>query len=162
MTKTEMHKAAMDILAKHNASKELVAQIDELLKPKAGGGTIDYEAIVKRDSKGAITHIQCQLSKMWLPATKECFFPANKENTPLVNANGDKLYHISRVAEKIRKQTIAAYNKAKAAITEDVLDSKISPADAKAKIAKLVKDVDWSNPKVQEAIKAECSPKTKK
>lgn len=143
MTKAELFNQAMAICEKHNAEQELVEALSELLEPKKGGIRTDIEDIVRRDEDGNIVELQCRVSGVWLPANLEYFTP--DKNSKIVNAEGEKLYTISRQAQKIKADTLRVFRASKEAITNDVLDGIISPEDAKAQIEALSAEPDYSS-----------------
>lgn len=143
MTKAEMFKQAMEACEKFKASKELKDKLAELLEPKKGGKTVDIEEIVHRDEDGNVTEIQCRASGVWLPATVE-YFLADK-NSKIVNAEGAHLYPVSRQAQKLKTEAKKAYKASKDAITDDVLNGVIAPEDAKAALAELSDEPDYSS-----------------
>ena len=65
MNKTELYKTVMEILNNHKAKPALVAEIEELLKPKVGGG-IAFAPIIKDD----ITYHRCRYTEMYLPESE--------------------------------------------------------------------------------------------
>ena len=65
MNKTELFKAVMEILNNHKAKPALVADIEELLKPKVGGG-IAFAPITQ---DGVIYH-RCRYTEMYLPESE--------------------------------------------------------------------------------------------
>ena len=143
MTKKEMFAQAMELCTKHAAPKGLVEGLTELLEPKKGGQAIDIESIVKRDGNGNIVELQCQASKVWLPANLLNF---TKENgSKVVNAAGEELYKISRQAQKIKSEAAKAFKASKEAITNDVLDGAIPAAEGKKKIDALSSEPKYSD-----------------
>jgi len=134
-TKKEIFNQAMALCKEHKAPEALVKALTAILEPKKGGQVVDIESIVKRDAKGEIAQIKCRLSGKFLPANSDNFF--TDKNSKL---NG--LYPVSKAADKIRKAAIQAFKASKEAITMDVLDGKIAPAEGKAKLAELQKSVD--------------------
>ena len=143
MTKAEMFKQAMAICEKFNASEELKTELASLLEPKKGGKTVNIEDIVHRDEDGNIVELQCRASGVWLPANLEYF--TGDKNSKIVNAEGEKLYTISRQAQKLKSDAKKAYKASKDAITDDVLNGVIAPEDAKAALAELSDEPDYSS-----------------
>jgi hypothetical protein len=131
MTKKEQLALVLEVCAKHKASAELTSALTELLAPKAGGATINIDEVTKKDSSGKITHIMCSVSGKFLPATEEYFY-ADKAGKGI---NG--LKRLSRQAEAIRKQYTKTVSVSEKAIMADVIDGKIKPEEAKAKLAKI-------------------------
>ena len=157
MTKTERFNQALEICKKHKAPEALVADLTELLEPKKGGQTVDIESIVKRDGKGNIVEVQCQASKVWLPANLLNFTPS--KDSKIVNAAGEALYKISRQAQKIKSESAKAFRASKEAITNDVLDGAISPADGKKKIDALSAEPSYKGVKPVTEAPAETEAK---
>lgn len=142
MTKKELFEAALKLCAKHNAPEAVVTGLTELLEPKKGGQVVDIESIVRRDAEGNIVELECQTSKVWLPADLLNFTPA--KGSKIVNAEGEELYKISRAAQKAKSEAAKVFKSSKEAITNDVLDGVISPTDGKAAIEGLSQEVDYS------------------
>lgn len=153
MTKKEQFEQAMALCEKHKASKELVAGLTELLEPKKGGQIVDIESIVKRDGKGNIVELQCQASKVWLPANLLNF--TRDVNSKIVNAAGEELYKISRQAQKLKSEALKTFKASKDAIVNDVLDGVISPAEGAKKIEALSSEPDYKSIKPVVAAPAE-------
>lgn len=65
MNKTELFKAVMEILNNHKAKPALIADIEELLKPKVGGG-IAFAPI----TQNGITYHRCRYTEMHLPESE--------------------------------------------------------------------------------------------
>ena len=65
MNKIELYNTIMDILNNHKAKPALVADIEEILKPKVGGG-IAFAPITKDD----ITYHRCRYTEMYLPESE--------------------------------------------------------------------------------------------
>jgi len=136
-TKQEIFKQAMTICEAEGASEALVTGLTALLEPKKGGQSVDIESIVTRDENGEITHITCRYSNVSLPATSE-YFPNDKAS----KANG--LYTVSKQALAIKKAADKTLKASKEAITSDVLNEVIAPAEAKEMIANLTANIDYS------------------
>ena len=145
MTKKEMFAQAMELCKVHKAPEGLVTGLTELLEPKKGGQAVDIESIVKRDGNGNIVQLQCQASKVWLPANLLNF--TRDTNSKIVNAAGEELYKISRAAQKIKSEAAKAFKASKEAITNDVLDGAISPAEGKKQIEGLSAEPNYSGVK---------------
>lgn len=142
MTKKEVFAKAMELCETHGAPEAVVTGLTELLEPKKGGMVVDIESIVRRDDEGNIVEVECQASKVWLPADLLNFTPA--KGSKIVNADGEELYKISRAAQKIKSEAVKAYRASKEAITNDVLDGVISAAEGKAAIEALSQEPDYS------------------
>ena len=149
-TKLEIFKQVQALCEEQGASEQLVKGLTELLEPKKGGMTVDIESIVKRDNEGNITEIKCRYSDVWLPANL-LNFPKDSASKA-INADGEALYTVSKQALSIKKAAAKTLAASRAAITNDVLDEVISPAEAKEMIANLSAEPDYSG---IEAIVAE-------
>lgn len=143
MTKKEQFERAMEICKAHKLPEKVVAEIKELLEPKKGGQSINVDEIVKRDANGNVVEMLCRASNVWLPADTLNFFP--DKNSKVINKDGEGLYTgISRVADKIKKETAKAYKASKEAIMNDVLEGVITPEEGKAKLDSIPTEPDYS------------------
>jgi hypothetical protein len=106
------------------------------LAPKASGASINLDEVTKKDEAGNITEIQCSVSGVFLPATKE-FFYEDKAGKGIVGLDGTHLKRLSRQAESIRKQHIKTLAATEKAIMADVLDGAMTPEEGKAELEKV-------------------------
>lgn len=111
-------------------SAALMALLTLNLEPKNGGASVNIEDVTK-SVEGKITEIQCSVSGVFLPATKEYFY----EDKNGKGING--LKRLSRQAESARKTFIKTQSASKNAIMSDVLDGKLKAEVAKDKLTKL-------------------------
>lgn len=65
MNKTEIFKSVMEILNNHKAKPALIADIEELLKPKVSGG-IAFAPI----TQNGVTYHRCRYTEMYLPESE--------------------------------------------------------------------------------------------
>lgn len=145
MKKSEIHEivvlASATILEAVAGTKleELVRtelnKIDEVTKPGVGGAKVDPESVCVRNEDGEVTHIQCSLSKRWLPVYdeegNENFYSDTKNDT----FGGFK--RLSKKAESIRQKSAKAIKATEAAVLADLLnkDVELSEEDAQKLIA---------------------------
>ena len=131
----------MNILGKYEVEEALVKELTELLEPGKGGQRVNIDEITRKDGDD-ITHIKCRYSGAWLPANSE-YFPKDS-NSKIVGTDGVALYTVSKAALKIRQETQKAYAASKEAITNDLLDGNITPEDARAALAEINQEPDYS------------------
>lgn len=143
-SKLELSTQAREILEKHGIGeqKTLFVEIMALLAPKKGGATLDLSEITKVDADGKVVEIKCSLSGVWLPANTDNFYP--EKDSKIVNAEGETLSRHSRAAYKIKSDFIKTIKASKDAITKDVMDEVITPAEGKAQVAALPTEPDYS------------------
>ena len=153
MTKKEMYEKGMEILTKNKDSfvteesfDAFKVELEELLKPGRAGQSVNLDEITKKDENGNIVEVQCKLSGVWLPADTKHFL-ADK-NSKIVNAEGEGIYPVSRQADKLKKEAKKAYAASKEAISQDVFDENITPAQGKEAIANLSTEPDYSSVQV--------------
>lgn len=130
-TKQEILDTVIATCEQFNASNKLKDALTEILKPKSAGMAVNLDEVTKKNDKGEITHIQCSVSGVFLPATADFFY----EDKAGKGING--LKRLSRQAEGIRKthlRTVAASEKA---IVQDILDGNVDNVKGKAMIEKL-------------------------
>lgn len=132
MTKQELYEKVTEELVALGAKQKFLDVIELYLKPKSGGARVNLEEVVKRDDSGVITHIQCSLSGVWLPATAEYFYEDKSEKGGI-----DGLKRLSRQAEGVRKKHIKLVSTSEKAILHDVLSGAITNEDGQAKLAEL-------------------------
>jgi len=143
-SKKELAELAKEILVKHGVaeSKNLFIDIMELLTPKKGGTVLDLSEITKTNENGAVTEIKCSISGAWLPANVENFY--NEKDSKIVDVDGNTLSRHSRAAYKIKSDFLKTIKASKDAITKDVMDEVITPAEGKAQVAALPTEPDYS------------------
>ena len=122
MTKTQIFEAVMAVCAEYKVPKEFKAELETLLAPKNSGRFVNIDEI---------TEIMCSISGVFLPATAEYFYEARDGK----GING--LTRISKQADAIRKAHLKAVVASSKAITDDVLDGKITPAEGKKQLEKI-------------------------
>jgi len=142
-TKKQIWEEVHNICTEGKVSKVVIEKLEKVLSPGKGGQRVDVDAITRKDEEGNITHIQCRLSNVWLPASLKYF--TKDTNSKIVGTDGAPLYTISRQAQKIKKDTAKVYAASKEAITNDLLDGKIVSADAKAQLEVLKVEPDYSS-----------------
>lgn len=128
------------ILGKHNADEALKNELLNALSTAFNSAVFDTtynrnrfapEDFIRRDASGNIIEMQCNLSKVWLPATLEYFYEDKTGRGP----NG--LRRLSRLAEKARKQHIAKLAKQKNLIIQNMFAGRLTQEEAEIQIAKL-------------------------
>jgi len=134
-SKKEIFASAMAICEAHKVSKEFTAELKTLLEPKSGGSSVDLSTVTKVDGNGQVTHIQCSLSGVWLPATS-AFFYDDKSGKGIKGTDGSMLKRVSKQGEAIRKQHTKALAATEKAIMTDVLNGDMKPEEGKAKLEK--------------------------
>ena len=133
------------------------AQITEKLGPKNRGVKSNPEDYVKKDANGKVTHILCNKSNVWLPATDKYFYPDLKGDGIL----GTGLKRLSRLGEKYSKQLAKELKDEKDAITAKIIANEIDLPTAQKKLKELG-DVDMKakiKAAVEKALKEESEPK---
>ena len=137
MTKKELQEKALNILTSNGIRKsaDVYVQIQELLEPKLAGVKLNLADYATLNENGKAVEIICGLSGVALPASKEFFY--SDKNSKIECENGEFVSRHSLQAIKIKREfdkTIAASS---AAITTDVMDEVITPADGKTKLEEL-------------------------
>ncbi len=126
MTKTEIYENVTTAVEALGLSDEVMGEltviIDENLKPKSGGGSVDLSEVTVEED-GVITEILCATSKVWLPATAEFFYEDKSENAKIIGSDGAPLKRLSRQAESVGKKFIKANRATIQAITDDILEA---------------------------------------
>ena len=143
-SKKDIYEGALDILRKHNVgeTKPLFIELKELLEPKKGGNAVDINEIAKLNETGQVLEIKCSLSGVWLPATTENFY--NEKDSKLVNVDGVGLSRHSREGYKVKSDFAKTIKASKDAITADVMNEVITPAQGKEQMAALPTEPDYS------------------
>ena len=126
MTKKELHEAITGLLA-GKVDEETFAQVDELLKPKVGGGKASPEDYTVFDAEGNPAYIFCNVHKKWEPVFDEEGNPLFKEDPK--SKNGYRRYCIE--GDKQWQERAKAFKASKEAITQDMLNEEITPAEAR-------------------------------
>ena len=116
---------------------ELNAILTKNLAPKNGGVSLNIDEVTHKDEDGNITEIMCSVSGVFLPATKEFFYEDKTGKSPLIGLDGVPLKRLSRQAESIRKAFIKSVSATEKAVMTDVLDGRLTPEEAKEKIAEV-------------------------
>ena len=144
MTKTQIHAAAIAILAAHNVSEgsKLYVELNDLLEPKAAGQRMNLEDFAELNEDGKAVRVTCRLSGVELPASKEFFY--SDKNSKVECENGDFINPHSLQAIKIKRDFDRADAASRAAITKDVMDEVITPAQGKEALAALPTTPDYS------------------
>ncbi len=112
-------------------NEKLQAILTENLAPKTAGMTVNLDDVTRKDANGKITEIQCSVSGVWLPATKEYFYEEKAEGKGIEGTDGSHLKRLSRQAESVRKQFTKAQQASEKAIMADVLSGDLTPDEAK-------------------------------
>lgn len=143
-SKLELSTQAREILEKHGIGeqKTLFVEIMALLAPKKGGAVADLSEYVKFDDMGKAVAITCKLSGVELEANAVNFY--SDKNSKIECSNGDMVSPHSREAIKIKNEFLKTIKASKDAITKDVMDEVITPAEGKAKVAALPTEPDYS------------------
>ena len=102
--------------------------ISDNLAPKQAGMSIDLDEVTKVKN-GKIVEIQCAVSKVFLPATKEFFYEDKQGKGILVD--GVRLRRLSRQAESIRKKHAKYVEKTEREAMGEVLSGTMTPEQAK-------------------------------
>lgn len=110
---------------------EVKKGIDQVLKPGTFSNKVDLESVVKRDNNGKITHLQCSVSKAFLPATKEFFYE------DFHGAGVEGLRRLSKAAESVRKRFLAETQRKRNSINQAVLDGKMDTKAARDLLTEL-------------------------
>lgn len=142
-TKKQIWDEVQTICTKHKVSKEVIAELGKILEPGKSGQKVDIDAITRKDAEGNVTHLQCRLSGKWLPADLVHF--TKDTNSKIIGTDGAPLYTISRQAQKLKKEAAKIYAASKEAITNDLLDGKISAVEAKKQLEALSVEPDYSS-----------------
>lgn len=168
MKKSELYAlfiGAANALVNAQDKERMSKLIEEHLKPKTGGARANFEDTVKKDAAGKITHVKCQLSGKWFPATIENFYEDKTGKSKIVVIENGKqitLRRLSRKGESAYK-TWQRGIKAKLAEKYNALLEAKNPAEI-ANIQKQITElkaqkIDWD--KAFEAInKPKEAPKT--
>lgn len=134
MTKTKLHETIMALCEEHNVSEKFKSAIDELTKPKAGGGSdvTDYTVFDAEDNP---VYIFCAYHKKWEPVENdgELLFKANDKVK-----NGYDRSCI--VGDKQWRDSTKEFNASKKAIVDDLLSEELTGSEASEMIAKLEED----------------------
>lgn len=138
MKKADLQNLVVTEVTKFAAAKKLnkeqtegiIEILNTYLAPKQAGAVINLDEVTKKDAAGKITHLLCNLSGKFLPATKEFFY----EDKTGKGVGGTGLKRLSRQAEAIRKAFLKVQVASEKAITADLVDGKISREDAKKKL----------------------------
>ncbi len=151
-SKKEQFENVQEVLAKYeDIPAELVAELEEILKPKAGGKSFDIDEVTKKDEEGVITDILCSLSGLWLPADLDTFYEDKSGKGIPTEDEEVTLKRVSKQGYQIStkfKKSVAA---SKQAVFNDVLDGELTPEDGKAKVEAL----DASEPDYSEMVDAD-------
>jgi len=126
MTKTEIYSNVTTAIEELGLSEEvfnaLTVIIDDNLKPKSGGGSVDLSEVTKVDADGTIVELLCATSKVWLPATLDFFYEDKSENAKIIGEDGGSLKRLSRQAESVGKKFIKTQRATIQALTDDILE----------------------------------------
>lgn len=143
-SKKDIYEGALDILRKHNVAetKPLFIELKELLEPKKGGNAVDLSEYVTFDDMGKAVKISCRLSGVEFEANATNFY--SDKNSKIECANGDMVYPHSREAIKVKNDFAKTIKASKDAITADVMNEVITPAEGKERMAALPTEPDYS------------------
>jgi len=136
MTKTKLNESVLALCVQHKASDALTSALDELTKPKAGGGS-DVSDYTVYGEDGEIEYIYCTYHKTWEP-----FSHNGAELFALNDKSKNGYMRQCLVADVQGRDAAKAFNASKAAIMTDVLDEVITASEGKEQIAKLQADRD--------------------
>ena len=135
MTKKELHEAITGLLA-GKVDEETLAQVDELLKPKVGGGKANPEDYTVFDAEGNPVYIFCNVHKKWEPVADEEGNLLFKEDPK--SKNGYRRYCIE--GDKQWNDRAKAYRATKEAITQDLINEEITAAETRELLAQAEAD----------------------
>lgn len=132
MTKAKLHETVLELCKEHEASEELTAALDALTKPKVGGSS-DVNDYTVFDANGEVTHIFCNMFKLWVPVVNEDGEPNFKADKKSKNGYWrDSNAGVAQFRELDRQ-----IKASKAAIMKDLLDEVITGSEAKEAISEL-------------------------
>ena len=135
-SKKEMFEQTMSVLEGYDVPVELVNKLKEILEPKSGGKSVDWDQVTRKDENGNVTLMQDSISGMWFPATSE-FFYEDKSGNGVVGTDGVNLKRVSKAGYAAASKFKRALAASKEAIFNDVLDGNITPDEGKEKILEL-------------------------
>lgn len=101
----------------------------------------NLESIVKRNAEGDIIELQCQRSKVWLPANTD-YFPIDNRST-VVLKTGERLNRWSKQATKITNLHKKYYNEQVKNIENLVEEGRITLKEGLELKSKLDKEPDF-------------------
>jgi len=130
MTKTELNKQLVEGLQGLGANEEQIAFVDELTKPKAGGGA-DVNDYTVFNEDGSPEYIFCTYHKKWEPVTDEDgeeLFKANEKSKNGYTRECTEGLSAWREQAKVFKST-------KDGVIKDLLEGEIDNDTAKSLIA---------------------------
>lgn len=130
----EIGEACTEFNVPEDVTEELLNIVAKHLKPRQGGATINVDEVTQKDKKGNIISLQCSVSGVFLPATKEYFYE-DKTGRGVVG-----LRRLSRKAESIRKAHLKAIAAKEKAIMDDVLSGAVTADKANDLIAEIKKE----------------------
>jgi len=122
-----MNEQVVALCTKHEASEELTAALNELTKPKVGGGSADVNDYTVFDADGTVTHIFCTYHKKWEPVADEAGDSLFKVNEKVKNGYERECTEATaswRNESKVFKAT-------KDGAIQDLLDGNIGNDEAK-------------------------------
>ena len=126
MTKKELHTEIVALLT-GKVDEETLAKVDELLKPKVGGGKSTPEDYTVFDEDGNAVFIFCNVHKKWEPVVDDEGNLLFKEDPKA--KNGFRRYCIE--GDKQWNAAAKAFKASKEAITQDLLNDEIDSATAR-------------------------------
>lgn len=146
MTKAKLHETVLELCSTYKASEKLTAALSELTKPKVGGSS-DVSDYTVFGEDGSVKFIFCTYHKKWEPVVA---LDADGEEFELFvkdekSKNGYRRY--CDMGDKQWKEAAKTFNASKAAIMTDVLDEKLTGAEAKIEIDKLQAARDIHQPR---------------
>lgn len=131
-SKAELFNACSKALQELGVDDEVVEIVAKYYKPKSGR-SVDLESVVKRDNNGNITHLMCNVSGKFLPATLEYFYEDKAGKG--IEVDGVSLKRLSKQAEGVRKKHIAKQQKVINELTNKMLKKEISVDEGNQLIA---------------------------
>ncbi len=142
MTKAKLHETLINGLTELKASAKVLEFVDDLTKPKLGGGSSveDYTVV---NEQGETEFIFCAYHQLWEPVANEDDELLYRENAKVKNG-----YDRSCIEGGKQWQAQAKiFTASKAAIITEVLDTVITGSEAKEAIAKLDADRQIHTPR---------------
>jgi hypothetical protein len=139
-SKKDILAEVLEICEKHNASKNLIAELTLALEPKKGGASLNIDDVFVANAKDGKAYLLCSVSGLWMEATADNFYE------DLVNENNKfgGLKRLSRAAEAARKKAIQVKKATEKSVMEDLLAGNIT-AEAGKEIIAAVAGPDYSS-----------------
>ena len=138
-TKAEILKLVTDVLETAGIEEATINEVAEILRPKAGGKSVDLSEVTRVDADGNITELECSICGVWLPATEEYFYEDKSGKGP----NG--LKRVSKQGESAKKAFLKSQRASEKGIMADFTSGDLDPEEAKTMLADLAtKTADYS------------------